>query len=118
MQVVTRTFTPDEFSKAVMGYFNGAQKIINDYFANSILQPHKLSMTKGRRYVKLISERPSSIPGKPGGRSVFAFIDTASGDILKPESWSRPAMHARGNIFDADFGLSRTRWTGPEYLNS
>ena len=117
MQIVTRTFTADEFDKALLGYFQGAQKIINDYFANSISQPYKLVLTKGRRYIKIISERPSSIPGKPGSRSVFAFIDKTNGDILKPEGWNRPAMHARGNVFDADFGLQHTSWTGPNYLS-
>lgn len=106
MQVVTRTFTPDEFAKAFQGYFDGAQKILDDA---KLAYKHTLTAHKGRRYIKLVDN-------EQGHRRVFAFIDITNGDILKPEGWSRPAMHARGNIFDADFGLSRTRWTGPEYL--
>ena len=33
-------------------------------------------------------------------RSAFAFVDKKTGDVLKPASWSAPAKHARGNIFD------------------
>lgn len=108
--VTTRTFTDADFDKAVQGYFDGAQDIINKFFATSISPPHKLEMSKGRRYIKIVSHRNP-------GRSVFAFIDRTNGDILKPATWNAPAKHARGNVFDSDFGLQHTSWTGPNYLN-
>lgn len=32
--------------------------------------------------------------------SVFCFIDPTTGDIYKAATWSKPAKHIRGNIFD------------------
>lgn len=70
----------------------------------------KLSIRDGQKYVKVIIDN-----------SVWGFIvkvndpPFARGDILKAESWSRPARNkARGNIITGD--LSWVRWTGPEYL--
>lgn len=34
--------------------------------------------------------------------SAYCFIDTATGDIFKPDGFKRPAKHARGNIRSAD----------------
>ena len=48
----------------------------------------------GRKYIKVVKCRKFET-----GREVYCFIDKATGDILKPASWSAPAKHARGNIF-------------------
>lgn len=53
----------------------------------------------GTKRVRIVRDEPSS-------RSVAAFVDLATGDILFPASWSKPAKHARGNVFAEDFGLS------------
>ena len=55
------------------------------------LEPRKLTFTKGRNYIKVIDNH-----------SVYCFINTKNGDILKPASWNAPAKHARGNIFDKE----------------
>ena len=34
-------------------------------------------------------------------RSCHCFVDTTNGDILKPDSYKKPAPRARGNIYDA-----------------
>jgi hypothetical protein len=52
----------------------------------------------GDRYVRIIHAN--------GGNSAYAFIEIATGNILKPASWKSPAKHARGNIFADDHGLS------------
>lgn len=64
---------------------------------------------RSKRCVKIVEVKD----GKP--RSVFAFIEIASGDVLKAASWNAPAKHARGNIF-ADDPLKGTTPYGPEYL--
>ncbi len=110
--VTTRTFTDTDFDKAVQSYFDGAQDIINQRYVNSILTASVLTMHKGRRYIKFIV----TTDGGKGQRSVWAFIDRTNGDILKPATWNAPAKHARGNVFDSDFGLQHTSWTGPNYL--
>lgn len=62
-----------------------------------------------------------------GGRSVYAFIRLTPGenrtlgvmkvgDIHRPASFKIPAKHARGNVFDADFGASCAGLYGVAYL--
>jgi hypothetical protein len=54
--------------------------------------------------------------------SAYAFVVLAewkghkAGDVLKPASWSTPALHARGNIFDEWNGLRHMSYHGPAYL--
>ena len=70
-----------------------------------------LRVENGKKYLKVIT-----------GNSVWGFIVTttddskfAFGDILKAESWAKPARNqARGNVVTGD--LSWVRWTGPAYL--
>lgn len=38
--------------------------------------------------------------------SVIAFIDKDTGDIYKAATYQSPAKHARGNVNNADYGLS------------
>jgi hypothetical protein len=52
-----------------------------------------LSVEAGRRYIRIVR-------ADGGSRSVYGFVDTTNGDILKPASWKAPAKHARGNIFN------------------
>jgi hypothetical protein len=65
----------------------------------------------GRKYAKVLKVGK----GQRGG-SVHAFVDMTNGDILKPAGYSKPAKHARGNIYDKDCGMSRMTAYGPEYL--
>lgn len=106
-EIKTISFTGEEFQHNLEKYVEGCQGLID---AENVKE--KLSMTHGRRYVKVIAKRSD---GGNGSR-VFAFIDMNTGDILKPATWNAPAMHARGSIFADDFGLSSTLWTGPKYL--
>jgi hypothetical protein len=48
---------------------------------------------EGRRYMHI------AITSEDGSRSSFCWIDLTNGDVLKSESWKKPAKHARGNIF-------------------
>jgi len=107
MEIRTVSFTQSEFDFNLTAYVAGCQALIDAENAKE-----KLSISTGRRYVKLIAKRTDR-----NGSRVFAFIDMNTGDILKPATWNAPAMHARGSIFADDFGLSSTLWTGPKYLN-
>jgi hypothetical protein len=65
----------------------------------------------GRKYTRVVGD----------DHSVTAFIVTTSddkkfklGDILKPDSWLKPARNAaRGNVLDGNYSIA---WTGPLYL--
>lgn len=105
-------FTREELDAKVAEYMAGAQAKINQKFASNYpnLTPPTLVAQPGKRYVKIINQEQGN------NSSVFAFLDTTNGDILKPATWKTPAKHARGNLFDVDSGLSRTTSYGPEYL--
>jgi hypothetical protein len=64
------------------------------------------SPRRSKRYVRVYEKSEGC---------VFAFIDISNGDVLYPASWSKPAKHARGNIF-ADDPLEGTGPYGPEQL--
>lgn len=62
-----------------------------------------------RKYHKLIMTTGS------GDRSIHAFIDVKTGDVLKPASWKVPAKGVRYNVLDEasrEEMLSRADWSG------
>jgi hypothetical protein len=71
-----------------------------------------LEMSDGRRYIRL----DTICDGGRGQRSVWAFIDKKTGDILKPAGYKAPAKHARGNLFDSNGGIGSLTAYGPQYL--
>ena len=75
---------------------------------------NKLSVNKGRRYDKIISE---DIGTSSNQTRVWAFIDKTNGNILKPESWKKPAKHARGNIYEDDC-MQFIGPYGPAYMDT
>ncbi len=49
----------------------------------------------GQKYARIIVNAH-------GSRSVYCFIDLSNGDILKADSWKKPAKGKRGSIWNAD----------------
>lgn len=95
-------------------WLQGAQEIINSYYANkfpTLLAP-ALEMSDGRRYIRVDRVEQDG----RGSRSIHVFIDKKTGDILKAATYKAPAKHARGNIFDASWGLSEVTPYGANYL--
>lgn len=71
-----------------------------------------LTTTKGRKFMKII--------GDGGVWGFVAMYDgdfkgqpVRKGDLMKAATWSAPAKHARGNIFD---GTASYEFFGPSYL--
>ena len=98
-----------EFKEALDFFLMGVNKLVDE--AN-LAHPREIKVSGGRKYLKLAnyengSDRPSS---------VYCFIDTTNGDVLKAASWNAPAKHARGNLFDESNGLAGMSWTGAAYL--
>lgn len=88
-----------------MGKFKAhAQKQIDDYYAanfpNSKTKP-TLHYSDGEKYIRVTKVEPGQKTG-----SAHSFIDKATGDVLKPDGFKRPAKGARGNIFTGDFGVN------------
>ena len=80
-----------------------AQGVINDYYkANFPKQtPPTLHYSDGEKYIRVTRVDAGSKTG-----SAHAFIDKATGDVLKPDGYKRPAKGARGNIHTGDFGVN------------
>ena len=56
------------------------------------------------------------LEGKVVARTiVIGSTAIVKGDILKAATWSAPAKHSRGSIFDKEMHKSFS-WTGPNYL--
>ena len=51
-----------------------------------------------------------------GQKLVFGFVDKRNGDILKAETFKKPARHVRGNILNKDNGRSAVDPFGIRYL--
>jgi hypothetical protein len=51
-----------------------------------------ITIEPGAKYARIVLTQGPS-------RSAYGFIDLANGDLLKSDSWKKPAKHARGNIF-------------------
>tara|TARA_R100001463_G_scaffold19653_2_gene48289 strand:- start:673 stop:1059 length:387 start_codon:yes stop_codon:yes gene_type:complete len=73
-----------------------------------------LSLKPGRKFIKVVHN--NSVWGfvaKVDG--VHKGLPMLKGDILKAATWSQPAKHSRGSIFDKEMHKSFS-WTGPNYL--
>lgn len=109
-----------DINKAAKMLIKGVQKKINDYWKKEYpsLKPDLLDIKKGKRYIKII--KGVNVGGKMEQRSVFLFIDAKKGntygDILKVASYKAPAKHARGNVFDGNWGVGSVGVYGPAYL--
>ena len=117
-QIESTKMDVTELMVRVEGYVSAAQYVTDKHFAENYknLDPPELTIvTSGTRYVKVFkTEKNDKERGRNG--CIFAFIDRTNGDILKPATYKAPAKHARGNVFDADYGISRTGAYGPNYL--
>jgi len=82
------------FERAAAGFLRWLQNKMDREDEDPAGTP-QMSYMKGRRYWRIVKERQL-----PNGQSAFGFLDTTNGDILKAESWRKPAMHARGNVLD------------------
>ena len=70
-------------------------------------------LVEGRKFDKVIEDNSvwGFIAKKDG---VLKGIPYFVGDVFKPASWSAPAKHVRGSIFDNS--TEWFDWTGPNYL--
>ena len=73
-----------------------------------------LKLKPGRKFIKVVEDnRVWGFIAKVDG--VHKGLPMLKGDILKPATWSQPAKHSRGSIFDSEMHKSFS-WTGPNYL--
>lgn len=98
------------FEVAVASWLERAQagvKAYHDRLCPNLPGRHSvLEVMRGPRYWRVVAVTD-------GQRSAFAFLDTKSGDVLKPAGWKGPAKHARGNVLSGPDGVSGS---GAHYL--
>tara|TARA_R100000008_G_C3500213_1_gene123277 strand:- start:127 stop:462 length:336 start_codon:yes stop_codon:yes gene_type:complete len=102
----------NDFDKKFDEFLEGCQKIVDEGMRNYPFGK-KLTTRKGSKYIKIISE---DVGTDNNSRTVWGFVEKSNGDILKPASWSKPAKHNRGNIFDED-PLLFIGLYGPAYMD-
>lgn len=82
------------FETALQTFVQAAQGMIDAYMEKHfpMLPKAVLTVEPGRRYARIVKTAGPS-------RHVYCFVDMTNGDILKSESWKKPAKHARGSIY-------------------
>jgi len=83
---------------------------IDKLLCEAIGREQAIRHSEGNKYIKLIVTQDGI-----NGRHVWGFVDKSNGDILRAACWTRPAKHARGNIYQPPWDVT---WTGPKYLIS
>ena len=79
-----------------------AEYIKADYNKYGYKSDYNVTIKKGRKYYKVITEN-----------SVHAFVDVNNGDVYKPASWNKPAKHVRYNLLqDAQDCFNKCDWSG------
>jgi hypothetical protein len=102
--------TQKQFEAAVKSFFEGCQKIKNDYFVKQNYNMDIINLDKWD--IQFLQKRARVV----NDGSAYCFIDFATGDVLKCAGYNAPAKHARGNIYDAANGLASIGPYGPAYL--
>ena len=92
------------FDEKFVTFFQSVVHMLNQH-QQKIQQYSAIELKEGKRYSKIVVNN-----------AAFCFIDKTTGDVLKPASWSAPAKHARGNIFDDHNGMKYMSVYGPAYL--
>jgi hypothetical protein len=104
--------TPEEFENRLQTFVAGVTKKINDHYTTNFtnLTAPKVVIMRGSKNIKIALEETN------GSKSVYCFIETTTGDVLKAASWKAPAKIARSNIFDEGNGLNGVNQYGAIYL--
>lgn len=99
---------PNKFDGALSSWLAKAQEIVSQHTRENFpnLPIPTLEIAGGKKFIKI-----SKTDG--AGRSVYAFVEVATGDVLKAASWAAPAKGARGNIYTDKLGVGPY---GADYL--
>jgi hypothetical protein len=106
------------FEDALKAYLEGARKIIEahydkmgyDYSPGETFEFELVADVKpNTKFVRVVKQ-------ERGSRAVYSFIERSTGNVLKADSWKKPAKHPRGNIYSEKHGLETHNWFGPAYL--
>ena len=87
-----------EIAQRVVEFAAVVQTEINKEYAKkySMLTPPTVRIDEGSKNFKVVLIGSQT--------SVHCFVSKTDGKIYKAATWKAPAKHARGSIFDANFG--------------
>jgi hypothetical protein len=88
---------------------------LNEYRAKMNLtyfSHFRVTTTGGSKYIKVFRQEMKGDEPYSKYESIVAFVDSTTGDILKPASWKAPAKIARGNINSPQFGMEAIDGSG------
>jgi hypothetical protein len=86
----------ENFEQALADFLASIRQLLSAHYLKNFkhLTVPTISVDPGgQKYLRVVRDDGSS-------RSVYCFVDKATGDILKADGWKRPAKHARGSIYD------------------
>ncbi len=92
MTTITKIVTDEDLDRYVTAVKAVADKNLEDNGFHEGLRK-VITIEPGRKYARIVQSDAA------GGRFVHSFINLQNGDILKAESWKKPAKHSRGNIY-------------------
>jgi hypothetical protein len=107
MPEVFQTQFERDFGPALQRFVEGCQRINHEHMTEHYPRLPKPEFKLEELKVRYRVRRDGS---------VHAFVCKNTGDVLMPASWSKPAKHARGNIFDEHNGLEKMGVYGPAYI--
>jgi len=104
------------FDAALLGFLAAAQAKIDEGYADSPHQSATLEVDAGTKFLRIVEVKWYN-GEQSDNRSVYVFIEKATGNILKAASWRAPERkNPRSNIFSPDFGASGVTKYGAIYL--
>lgn len=107
-----------DFETQLTGFVAGAQKVIDDYYTKEFpTQGKKLVLERGSKNIRIVAKDVWQGQLREESGSAWAFIEIATGTILKPASVKAPAKGSRGTIMEEGFGVHYITPYGPPYLS-
>lgn len=64
---------------------------------------YTVTLEEGRKYLRIYANEVTA--GTVRHTRIVAFINSLTGDILKPATYKAPAKHARGNVTSDKWGM-------------
>lgn len=94
MQNDNATLTAETFQTHLARFVAEAQAMVNKHYEQyqHVKAPTIGVHADGKRFVRIVKIESH------GSKSVYCFVEKATGDIYKAASWKAPAKGVRGNV--------------------
>lgn len=105
------------FTESLNTFLIGAQAIVDKSLIDHPFGKVLSIDPRGKKYKRIVV-RDTDKQGNPLheiGGSVYCFINSENGDVLKSAGWKSPAKGARSNIYNDKNGLDGVNEYGANY---